>query len=148
MKARRFLAATPALLAAVFGSAASALTPPPGVELPADWEATAQRELKARLKDPYSAVVQMTRGPRYADHKIDLQGRIGWAVCFSVNGKNSYGGYTGAQTEVVVITPGGTATVISGDALRSQYAASVVRMKAIEECNRRADQPPNPKEAI
>lgn len=141
---------TTAVLAVTL-AASPAIAQPTGVELPANWRELIDSEMRARLKDPASAIVELKRGPRYADHKIDLQKRLGWAVCYSINAKNSYGGYTGASTEVFVVTPGGTVTWVNGDNLRSRYAAAVTRDNALKECARPGDPPaatPNPKSDV
>lgn len=59
------------------------------------------------LKDPGSAQVEgiTITGPK---RWFEPTGNIyGWEISFSLNAKNSYGGYTGFSRHLVLIQPGG-----------------------------------------
>jgi len=67
---------------------------------PKDYRSLIVSYMSEKLKDPDSAKYSWDRadGPRkgfgaYAPPDDDC--RIGWAVCVSINAKNSYGGYVG-----------------------------------------------------
>ena len=48
-----------------------------------------------RLKDPYSAQIQKVAGPKLYGYQYGFKIRKGYVLCYSVNAKNSDGGYTG-----------------------------------------------------
>jgi len=63
--------------------------------------------IKAKLKDPYSAHIYVLRAPfkgvlERKNYNIDIV----WAVAFSVNAKNSYGGYGGTKIWTVIYDQG------------------------------------------
>lgn len=70
---------------------------------PPDPRRVVQEYLRAQLKDPYSAQVEM-RGmaPAQASGAMFGPRVIGWGICADVNAKNAYGGYTGFKPVVVV----------------------------------------------
>jgi hypothetical protein len=77
---------------------------------PANWQLVVDGYLESTLKDPYSAMKKVVREPRRTYVRPDFLGREtwdGWAVCYSINAKNSYGGYTGAKPYMFVISPSG-----------------------------------------
>lgn len=58
----------------------------------------------ARLVDPNSAKINWLSGPHKSVYKPLLERRVhGYVACGTVNARNRMGGYTGAQTFVVVI---------------------------------------------
>lgn len=103
-----------ALSVGVASSAAAQFTTPPA---PANLPALIDQYLEGSLKDPYSAVKRMTRGPRYGHlPSLFVSRPPGWIVCYSINAKNSYGGYGGAETYVFVVGEAGVLQQLhSGD---------------------------------
>lgn len=71
---------------------------------PKDPAAAIQPFLHGFLKDPYSAQIKIVSGPSFFTQKSGLLGSAvyGWGICFDVNAKNSYGGYTGYKRMAVV----------------------------------------------
>src|SRR6185312_6759931 len=65
---------------------------------PTDYEALIKTWAEMNLKDPESARYVHTSKPRKEWAVANLQPTYGWSVCSVINSKNSYGGYTGAQT--------------------------------------------------
>jgi hypothetical protein len=68
---------------------------------PADYKQSIERYLNVVLKDPDSKKIEWLREPLTMYHKASpmLGGQLiaGYAVCAYVNGRNSYGGYTGSK---------------------------------------------------
>ena len=68
--------------------------------LPNDYQARIKDFMEGRLKDPYSAVYRFDT-PRKGYWQNGLlyggQKHFGFIVPVGINGKNSYGGYTGEQ---------------------------------------------------
>lgn len=68
---------------------------------PSDYQAVVKAWLENNLKDPDSAKIEEVRGPRVGAQLVDrgflghLWGDPAWWVCYKVNARNSYGGYTG-----------------------------------------------------
>lgn len=105
-----FAAAITGCVQAPIAQPASALRPPtPMTSPPSDSEALAalQAHLGRTLKDPdsikqfrvlTSPAWATWRGTGYWANSMDG----GWLVCYELNAKNSYGGYTGLRTEGVV----------------------------------------------
>lgn len=88
----------------------------PDIGLPSNWPAMVDRYLESRLKDPYSAVKRVTRGPRHGTVSTGFASSVyGWAVCYDINAKNSYGGYNGATRFVFVIGRGGVISSLTED---------------------------------
>lgn len=77
--------------------------------LPADHGAVFAGYLAGHLKDPYSAQVTHYAGPAKfvgsTGFSFNVKG-YGWASCYAVNAKNSFGGYTGARAYLAVIRNG------------------------------------------
>lgn len=72
--------------------------------------------LEGRLKDPMSAVKKVTRGPRQGSVKFDFASSwYGWAVCYDINSKNTYGGYGGFKRFVFVIDDNGVVGMLSDE---------------------------------
>jgi hypothetical protein len=103
-----------------------------------DWRRQVDDYFAKRLRDPYSAVKEVTRGPRRAKVREDVYTVWdGWAVCMSVNAKNGYGGYAGAKPYLFVFGEHRILGVID-KADDSFWFRSVVT----EECSQEADPPP------
>lgn len=77
--------------------------------LPADHSTIFAGYLASYLKDPYSAQVTHYAGPAKfvgaTGFSFNVKG-YGWASCYAVNAKNSFGGYTGARAYLAVIRNG------------------------------------------
>lgn len=100
MSCRNALAVAAVL--SIVGGAASAQTRPP-----ANWQGLVDQYLEGYLKDPYSAVKKVTRGPRFGHLPSRWVSRPpGWIVCYSINARNAYGGYIGAQAYIFVLRDG------------------------------------------
>ena len=87
------------------------------------------------LKDPASAKYRNWKGPRKVWVKDYLDDPLptiygGWAVCFELNAKNSYGGYNGFETWVAIL---------NGDRVVSLREVSYFRKRnvftSLEFCN-------------
>lgn len=71
------------------------------VELPQDLVSAIRERLHDVLKDPESARIKVTRGPRAAAFSLDENYLMrGKAICAEINAKNSYGAYVGVTTWV------------------------------------------------
>lgn len=70
--------------------------------LPNNYQDVIKSEMGKRLKDPNSAEYDFSQ-PYKAWCKSGFTTFYGWLAPFSLNAKNSYGGYTGAQTFVYLI---------------------------------------------
>lgn len=57
---------------------------------------------EGRLKDPMSAIYSFTE-PRKGWCIFDGKVNFGWIVDYTLNAKNSYGGYVGAKPEFTII---------------------------------------------
>ena len=75
---------------------------------PEDVRAVISSHLRAHLKDPYSAQVDSIRGPGkvYVRNGLLVPNSWGWGICFNLNAKNSYGGYTGAHVYTLLYRSG------------------------------------------
>lgn len=61
-------------------------------------------DLENVLRDAESARITLDRGPRWATVREDAwTSKTGWAVCYSINAQNAYGGYTGRKTWLFVV---------------------------------------------
>ncbi|WP_299174373.1 hypothetical protein [uncultured Brevundimonas sp.] len=69
---------------------------------PADLEPAIRERLEGLLRDPNSAEITITRGPRQATIPADVRPMVGVAVCARINAKNGYGAYTGSEPWVFV----------------------------------------------
>lgn len=108
MRGIRAICLLAALLSASAGTAKTEVPPVYGPE--PDWPSfrkIAETGIISRLIDPESARISWLTGIRKGGFKPLLQGRIyGYVGCGTVNAKNRMGGYTGAQTFIVVIDQG------------------------------------------
>jgi hypothetical protein len=64
---------------------------------PTDYEGLIKTWAELKLKDPESARYVQFSKPRKEWAVADSQPIYGWSVCATINAKNSYGGYSGAQ---------------------------------------------------
>jgi len=74
-------------------------------------EAIARKNILPRLKDPESARLTYGECRKSVMHSIPIAGlpkQAGYRISTRVNAKNSFGGYTGAQSWVVLIKNGKT----------------------------------------
>lgn len=70
---------------------------------PRNYQATIGQFLDGYLRDPMSAQVRYVAGP--AQNWSNFMGDrvFGWGVCYSINARNAYGGYTGARLYYFII---------------------------------------------
>lgn len=74
-------------------------------ELPNDYQNSIKSSVGSRLKDPYSAIYEF--GTPYKGWcQSGFTTLFGWIVPFSLNAKNSYGGYTGISPNAVMFIDG------------------------------------------
>lgn len=68
-------------------------------QLPENYQALVEADLRRTLKDPYSAVIVFGEPERRSCSTGDDQGHEfhGWAVPIRYNAKNAYGGYVGEE---------------------------------------------------
>jgi hypothetical protein len=89
-----------------------------GGPLPANYKAIVQDYLNRTLKDPFSVVMDFKYAPVQTwIRTAPIQGSqliLGWKVVALVNGKNSFGGYTGFKPYLFMIRDG--AIVFEADA--------------------------------
>jgi hypothetical protein len=110
--------------------AGCATPPPPDTgPPPANHEALFAAWLGASLKDPGSAIVNRVAGPaRYVKPGSLLTIPVtGWASCYTVNARNSFGGYAGARLYVPIY--------INGSLWHVDYAEDKNPIKAAELMN-------------
>jgi hypothetical protein len=83
---------------------------------PDDPAAIVAEHLRTRLRDPYSAQIEV-RGLNQVTVKGSLITRaaFGWGICAGVNAKNAYGGYSGFKNVVVVWRQGSGVVSSYGD---------------------------------
>lgn len=78
---------------------------------PSNYEERVKDYMAMELKDPMSAVYSFRPPLRRAVVKMGMSDNFtkyyGWVVEVSVNAKNSFGGYTGAETHFIFIRPDG-----------------------------------------
>ena len=87
------------LLAVVLQTAAP--TPEPPIQ---NADAIVRADLETVLRDVETARIRQTRGPRWGTVRESAWTvNTGWAVCYSINAQNGYGGYTGAKDYLFVI---------------------------------------------
>ena len=72
----------------------------PGLRAAAEKAATAY--ITGQLKDPDSARFKFTLSPAYGVVNMSGRRHSGYFLCGEVNGKNSYGGYTGFKPFIVI----------------------------------------------
>lgn len=77
----------------------------PAVPPPGNTDLLVRESLETVLRDVSSARLSQIRAPRWATVREDAWTvKTGWAVCYSINAQNGYGGYTGAKTWLFVIS--------------------------------------------
>lgn len=65
---------------------------------PTNFQNILPTEIKSNLKDPYSAQINLHSGPKFTSYRPGFfADYYGYGVCYSVNAKNSYGGYVGER---------------------------------------------------
>jgi hypothetical protein len=107
--------------------------------LPANYQELIENYLKAHLRDPFSAVVEVTRPPRlavyYANRTIwgPGKGYANWIVCFNLNAKNALGGFVGFRPYALFIRNG----VISnhGNGEYGKFTPITGDSDALKECS-------------
>lgn len=97
---------------------------------PTNYEALTVEAVKGILKDPDSAKITNISGP-YKEYRVS---RFLWAVCGSVNAKNSYGGYTGSKPFMVSIYEG---VVLNAHIVSDGYSGSSCSPAALSDKTRR-----------
>ena len=110
--------------------------PPSAPSLPAGtgYMPLVKEWMNSHLRDPYSAVITEVRGPRHTSFKADVWTKVtGTAVCYDINAKNAYGGYTGVKRHLFVFEYGRVAYHISTDDARRN---SLAPMLVSSECDR------------
>jgi hypothetical protein len=121
----------PAWLAALLllAGCAGVQPPPPTVATadigpaPTGYEAPVRAYFAPQLKDPYSAVYQFEAPVQaFGQHAI-------WAVCGTINAKNSFGEYVGAKPFIVLFFPNGD---VKGAIDTHEYKTRV--SPAVEKC--------------
>lgn len=92
-------------------------------EYPGDYEGMIKGYMAQRLKDPESARYQFLNAPRKAWNGFGGR-KYGWAVCATINGKNSYGGYVGNRPSYFLLRDGLVVDSMHGD---GQYGDAMVQ---------------------
>lgn len=65
---------------------------------PTNFQNILPAKIKSNLKDPYSAQINLYSGPKFTSFRPGFfADYYGYGVCYSVNAKNSYGGYVGER---------------------------------------------------
>lgn len=120
---------------ALAASSVSLAAPAPPTQIAI--QASVDSYLEQQLKDPYSAVRKVVRGPRQAVVKPDVWSTwSGWAICYSINAKNGFGGYTGAKPYLFIFDDDAKIIGVVKNTDDSLWFASVID----RECSRPADQ--------
>lgn len=118
-----------AVTAALAGCSTAPATPAgtPGA-YPSQHHAIFSRHLAATLKDPATAQVRHVAGPApYAREAVLFAPALhGWASCYAVNAKNSFGGYTGAKSYIAVFRDGALVDVMIEDAHASIFTLAAM----------------------
>lgn len=104
---------------------------------PADLAPAIRTRLNGLLRDPLSAEIEITRGPRWTTIPADLRPMTGFAVCANINAKNGFGGYTGAEQWVFLW--GGDEERSWINAIQVSRLRSADQAVMIAECERPAD---------
>ena len=104
---------------------------------PADLEPAIRARLDGLLRDPTSAEIVITRGPRWATIPAEVRPMVGFAVCANINAKNGYGGYTGSEPWVFVWGRNDERTWIN--AIQVSNLRATDRTAMIAECRKAAD---------
>ncbi|MCY1648141.1 hypothetical protein OVA11_14045 [Caulobacter sp. SL161] len=125
-----------AQMAELFAGQPSAPSSAPSAPVETGYTPLVKAWLNNYLRDPYSAVITEVRGPRQTSFKSDVWTKInGTAVCYDINAKNAYGGFTGVKRHLFVFEYGRVAYHIStGDARENSLAPMLVS----SECDRPA----------
>lgn len=95
--------------------------------------------LKQHLRDPFSAVVEVTRPPRLASYYAARtiwgkgKGYANWIVCFNLNAKNGAGGYVGFKPYALFIRDGKAFN--NGDGEYGAFEPIAGDLYAEEECS-------------
>jgi hypothetical protein len=100
---------------------------------PTAYEAPIRAYFAPQLKDPYSAVYQFEAPVRAWDHYDNVT----WAVCGTVNAKNSFGANVGARPFIALFFPNGS---ILGAIDTHEYTTRV--SLAVEKCAQWRAAPP------
>lgn len=113
------------MLAALLGGCAATPTAEDGRKLtvedagpaPESVDKVIADAIRYRLKDPDSAKYQVIGKPwRQVTNKTMISnGGAGWAICFEVNAKNSYGAYTGYKRTYMLWNSGRVIEYLDGD---------------------------------
>ena len=90
---------------------ASCATPPSAEELanadygsyPNDYKKIVKSYMQGILKDPGSAQYRLLKSPRQVWASYFGPVQYGYATCYAINAKNSFGGYTGEKTHYILI---------------------------------------------
>jgi hypothetical protein len=101
----RIAAALAALLLPGVGLAQQADVAAKPFPADASVEQIVRASLGKTFKDPDSAQIKVTRGPRLATATTNAKAYSGWLACAQINAKNSYGAYVGYADYLVVIDP-------------------------------------------
>lgn len=108
------------------------------------WQQWVEDYFARSLKDPYSAVKRQTSDPFRGNFAVGWSRRDSWAVCYSVNAKNSYGAYTGERYYLFLLTSaGGVYRVLPSGTKLSRTASAFEELTAENECASRP--PPKPR---
>lgn len=101
---RGIIATSAAAVLALIASSARAQPPAP----PANWQQSIDKYLEGKLLDPAPAVKRISRGPRFDRLQLGFfKMPPGWLVCYEINSRNAYGGYTGLHTYLFRVDEGG-----------------------------------------
>lgn len=105
--------------------------------------------LERALRDPGSAVVKATRGPRLGEwRELKAFGHTprmdAYFVCYTINAKNLYGAYTGAQDYMFVIAYGAVQASRHSPYFNEYAGRETEDSSLVAECGRLADPPPPP----
>ena len=74
--------------------------------LPMNYQDLIRGHIGSKLKDPYSAVFDFRQPVASWAQPLGRDYEYAWVVCGTVNGKNSFGGYVGAQPFYVAVRNG------------------------------------------
>jgi hypothetical protein len=97
-------------------------------------DAAVAADLETFLIDPSSSIRKMFRAPRAGSIKEIFSDRwTGDIVCYSINAKNRFGGYVGAQLYVFVV---------SGGIVIKRFAEEDEPYIVADECKLPMDEPP------
>lgn len=113
---------------------------------PSSYDQLVRTHLQDILRDPASADVQEKRGPRlgawYSGGGLMTGPRKGqpfWFVCYKINAKNAYGGYSGFKNYLFMITNGNVAGDRSSPYFNQYSNREIEDPDVSTECSRTAD---------